>query len=438
MTDSLVKKFSELKQLSVRRVMILQGKVLQEKKETESGSVSPNEEMYIISGELKRVGDSVQISAELKQHSDGKILWAEKFDQPFADIANLQSLIAERILQALMIQLTESEAAQFRKQYTKNNEAYQLYLAGRYHLGKRTQEGIKIAINNFEQSVKLDENFALAYAGLADCYALLNLYPPAPSDAFNRAKEYAMKAISLDDKFAEAHSSLAFVKFYADHDWSEAEKEFKRAIELNQSYATAHHWFAMLLATQGRFDEALAEIKKAQEIDTGSLTIKLAHGNILLYAGRYDDAIAQYQSVIMRDEGMVLAYRGTRRAYQLKDEHEKAKAELQRELAFVGGDEMQVYLGQAEVEATAGNKAEAETNLKKVLALPKNQQRNSAFTIATIYAVLNDRDNAFKWLTQAEADKRTELTFLKVHPALVNLRQDPRFAELLRKVKLSY
>lgn len=424
-------KLSEIRQLSVKRILIVDEKTLREKKDIGIE--------FVVSGELKRVNEVFQINAKMQRLSDNKILWAEQFDKPVSDIASLQSSIADRILQALTIELTDREAEQFKKRYTNSNEAYQLYLAGRYNLSKRTQEGIKNAIGNFEQAVKLDSNFALAYAGIADCYALLNLYPPAPPDAFKRANEYAMKALSIDENLAEAHASLAFVKFYSEHDWETAEKEFRRSIELNQSYATAHQWFALMLSALGRHDEALSEITKAEEIDTGSLTIRLAHGNMLIYARRYDEAIRQYQSVIMRDEGSVLGYMGLRRAYQLKGLYDEANTTLQKERAFIGNDEFRFLLSTAEFEASAGRKAEAQLTLKRALSLPNSvqKQRSSYFTIAIIYALLNEREKAFKLLHQASAERRTELTMLKVHPQLDNLRSDTRFAELLRKEKLS-
>lgn len=430
--DALGAKLSEVKQLSVKRVIIINNVVLQEQK-------GPADIEYVVSGDLKRVGNNLQINARMTHLPDDKVLWAETFDQPFTNIATLQSAIADRILQALTIQLTDREAEQFKKRYTNNNEAYQLYLAGRYHLGKRTHEGIKNAISNFEQAAKLDANFALAYAGLADCYAIWNLYPPSPPDGFTRAKEYATKALALDDALAEAHTTLGFVKFYSERDWDGAEKEFRRAIELNSNYPTAHHWFALMLSAQGRHDEALGEIKQAEDIDAGSLTMKLAHGNMLIYAQRYDEAIQQYQNAILRDEGSLHAYMGLRRAYQLKGQYDEANATLQKERAFTSADEFQSLLSQAETEASTGRKTEASATLKKMLSLPNSAQRQHAsmFTIVVIYSLLDDKDKAFKLLEQASKERRTELTMLKVHPQLDNLRSDTRFQELLRIEKLA-
>jgi tetratricopeptide (TPR) repeat protein len=288
-----------------------------------------------------------------------------------------------------------------------------------------------MAISSFEQAIAKDSRFALAYAGLADCYALQNWYlEPPPADAFARAKEAATRAVALDDTLAEAHVSLAFVKFHYDRDLQGAEAEFRRAINLNPNYATAHHWYAFNLSVMERHDEALLEIKRAEELDPRSAVISTAVANVLFHARRYDEAIEQCRKALLIDPGSASAQVVLRWAYEQKGMTDAAYAVYERERAFAG-DTPTTRAKLAHVLAVSGRKDEARRIVEELVARRKAQWV-TAYEIAVVYALLGERDNAFLWLDRAEKEHAVGYTYLRVDPRLDNLRGDPRYAQLLR------
>ncbi|MCA1627021.1 MAG: tetratricopeptide repeat protein, partial [Acidobacteria bacterium] len=267
--------------------------------------------------------------------------------------------------------------------------------------------------------------------GLADCYALLNWYAePPPADAFERAKQAALKAVELDDTLAEAHVSLAFIKFHYERDWAGAEQQFRRAIDLNPNYPTAHHWYAFNLSAAGRHEEALTEIKHAQELDPRSPVIAAAVANILYLARRYDDAIEQSRQALDLDPGSVAAHVVMRWANEKKGAHDAAFAIYEKERAFAG-DTPTTKAKHAHVLAAAGRAPEAQKILQELLA-ERQRQAVTPYEIAVIYSLLGDKDRAFEWLEQAGKDHAVGFTFVRVDPLLDNLRDDPRYAALLR------
>jgi serine/threonine-protein kinase len=373
----------------------------------------------------------VQTALELTEVSGGRVLWAERFNERFTDISTLQTSISERVARALSLELTGDERERLAKHYTENSEAQQLYLAGRYHWGKRTPEGLRQAIANFEQAIAKDSGFALAYAGLADCYALQNWYlEPPPPDAFARAKQAAERAVALDDSLAEAHVSLANAKFHYDRDWQGAAAEFRRAISLNPNYPTAHHWYAFNLSAMELHDDALAEIKRAEELDPRSAVIATAVANVLFHARRYDEAIAQCQKALAMDPGSLPAHIVLRWNYEKKGMTEEAFRIYEKERAFAG-DTPTTRAKLAHVLAVSGRADESRRILQELVARRK-QQWVTAYEIAVVYSLLGDRDNAFNWLERAEREHAVGYTYLRVDPRLDNLRGDPRYAQLLR------
>jgi Tol biopolymer transport system component/serine/threonine protein kinase/tetratricopeptide (TPR) repeat protein len=387
---------------------------------------------YVLSGSIKHSGDRVAVEVTLTGVDDGSLLWAEKYDEKFTDIASVQNLISERVSKALRLELTNEEQQRLSKRYTGNSQAYQLYLVGRYHWGKRTASGLKQAIDFFEQAIAKDRSYALAYAGLADCYALLNWYvAPPPPDAFPRARQAAARALALDDQLAEAHASLAFYKLYYERDWTGAEREFRRAIELNPSYATAHHWYAFNLSAMGRHDEALGEIRRAQELDPRSPIISAAVANALYYARQYDDAISQGRRTLEIDPGFVPAHTILRWSYEKKGLYDEAFAAHQKERAFAG-DSPTMRARLAHVYAAAGQR-EVAIKLLAELEAQRRRQWVSAYEIAVVYALLDERDRAFNWLARAAAERAIGFTFAAVDPDLDQLRADARFAKLLQQ-----
>jgi TolB-like protein/Flp pilus assembly protein TadD len=427
--DELTNKLGELDKLSLRTASALRRYLGTDKSAVEVGRELKVE--YVLSGWVERVGDRVQTSLELIDVESGRVLWAEKFNERFTDISTLQNSISARVVRALSLELTSDEERRLSKPYTVSSEAQQLYLAGRYHWGKRTPEGLRMAISNFEQAIAKDSRFALAYAGLADCYALQNWYlEPPPADAFARAKEAAERAVALDDALAEAHVSLAFVKFHYERDLQGAEAEFRRAINSNPNYPTAHHWYAFNLSVMERHDEALLEIKRAEELDPRSAVISTAVANILFHARRYDEAIEQCRKALAIDPGSASAQVVLRWAYEQKGMTDAAFAVYERERAF-SGDTPTTRAKLAHVLAISGRKEEARRIVEELIARRK-QQWVTAYEIAVVYAFLLDKDNAFLWLERAEKEHAVGYTYLRVDPRLDNLRSDPRYAQLLR------
>ncbi|HEY7544963.1 MAG TPA: tetratricopeptide repeat protein, partial [Blastocatellia bacterium] len=342
-----------------------------------------------------------------------------------------------RVLRALKLELTAVERQQLARIYTENSQAYQLYLVGRYHWGRRNPTSLNQAINYFNQAIAKDQNFALAYAGLADCYALLNLYEiPPPPEAYAKAKENAARAIAIDDSLAEAHASLAYVKFYYDRDWAGAEKEFRRALDLNPSYATAHHWLALELSAMARHEEATDEILKAESLDPRSAIIRSAAGMIYFYARRYDRALEECRRAIEIDPGLVPAHRVMRSIYQATGDYESALAAYEKEHSFSGGDDEPGWaIIRAQIEALK-NREEARGTLKRALAVP-NLTRGADFLtyeIALAYSLIGARDEALKWMARAESIKAHSFNFAAVDPRLESVRSDLRFENLVSRL----
>lgn len=316
----------------------------------------------------------------------------------------------------------------------ENEEARQLYTAGRYYSTRRTAEGLRQAIERLERAVELDPEFGIAHAELADCYALLNWYvEPPPAGAWERAKHSAMRAVEADPDLAEAHASLGFVRLHYDRDWIQAERELRKAIELKPGNQVAHRWYAYSLSAMGRHDEAYAEIERARQISPQSAVIATAVANVLFLAGKFDDSVAQAKKSLDLDAGAVAAHTILRWAYELKGMHNEAMAAFEQERSFAG-DTPTTHAKRAHVLAATGKCDEAQSILNEIIA-KRNQNWVTAYEIAIIYTWLGDLDNAFRWLAQAEREHAVGFTFVRVDPHLSKLRSDPRFADLMRETE---
>jgi len=312
-----------------------------------------------------------------------------------------------------------------------NEEAQQLYTAGRYYATRRTAEGLRQAIERFERAVELDPGFALAHAELADCYSLLNWYvEPPPDGAWQQAKLSATRAVEADPELAEAHASLGFIRLHFDRDWDAAERELRKAILLRPTNQVAHRWYAYSLSAMGRHEEAAAEIEQAREISPQSPVIATAVANVLFLAGRFDDAIEQCQKSLALDPGSVAAHTILRWAFEKKGMQDEALAAYEQERSFAG-DTATTRAKRAHVLAATGQREEARVILAEILA-QRQEEWVTAYEIAIIYCLLGDRDNAFEWLVQAEREHAVGFTFVRVDPHLESLRSDPRFETLLR------
>jgi len=316
----------------------------------------------------------------------------------------------------------------------ENEEARQLYTAGRYYSTRRTAEGLRQAIERLERAVELDPEFAIAHSELADCYALLNWYvEPPPPGAWERAKESALRAVEADPELPEAHASLGFVRLHYDRDWVDAERELRKAIQLRPSNQVAHRWYAYSLSAMGRHDEAYAEIERARQISPQSAVIATAVANVLFLAGKFDDAVAQARKSLELDPGAVAAHTILRWAYELKGMDNEAMAAFEQERSFAG-DTPTTHAKRAHVLAATGKFDEARTILEEIIA-KRHQNWVTAYEIAIIYTWLGDFDNAFRWLAQAEREHAVGFTFVRVDPHLARLRTDPRFADLMRETE---
>jgi tetratricopeptide (TPR) repeat protein len=361
---------------------------------------------------------------------------SEKFDEKFTDIFALQDTIAGQVTQALMLKLSGEEKKQLTKRQTVDPEAYQLYLRGRYFWNKRTAEGLKKGIEYFEQATEKDPSYALAYAGLADCYNLLSYYSVLPpKDSFPKAKAAALKALEFDSHLAEAHTSLALARMVFDRDWVGTESSYQRAIELSPNYATAHQWHAEYLAAMGRSEEAIQEIKRAQELDPLSLIINAAVGFVHYYARRYDQANEQLQKMQELDPNFWPAHWFLGWSYLAQRRYEEAIGEFEQAKAL-SGESTGMKIELAHAYAVSGRRGEAQKIVGELMERSK-QSYVSPYGIATIYVGLGEKDQAFIWLQKAYQERTWDLVYLKVDPKLDSLRADPRLTDLLRQLGLT-
>ena len=341
--------------------------------------------------------------------------------------------MSERVAESLVPKLTGEDRAALAKRYTDNAEAYTEYLKGRLFWNKRTVDGMKKAIEHFEHAIVIDQNYALAHAGLADSYLMLYSYRDlADKEQISRAKAAATRALQIDATLSEAHASLAFA-LYSEHDHSAAEREYKQAIELNPNNATAYHRYANLQVSAGRPDEALQTIKRAQELDPLSLIINAALGQIYCLNGRYDEAVEQLRKTLELDPTFIHARGFLGMAYLKKGMYEDAIREIEKATVLSENSvPPQVVSYRGFIYAVAGKRAEAKKILKDLTDL-RRQRHVSAPHIALIYAGLGETDQAFTWLETAYQERELGFGWLN-DPGFDGLRSDPRFGDLVRRI----
>jgi adenylate cyclase len=391
---------------------------------------------HILEGSVQRSGDAVRVNVQLIKAANDSQVWAETFDRKLTDIFSVESDVAKAIADQLRAHITRQEEQVIAAKPTKNIEAYDAYLRGRYFWNKRTSDGIKHAIEHFQQSVERDPDFALGHAGLADSYIALTFYNfAAPHETMPKAKESAIKALALDDTLAEAHASLAHILMNYDWNWSAAEKEFKRSIELTPDYATGHQWYAIhYLTATGRFEEAVQEMKKALELEPASLVMNTFMGATLYYAGRYDEAIDQCRRTIEMDPNFAVAHWHLGLAYEQKQALDAATEEFKKAISLSGGSPlMQAALVRA--YAKSQKKHEANEMLNELNELSK-QQYVSAYEVATIYVALGNNEQAFQLLEEGYAEHSFHLVYLNVSPQFKPVRSDRRFQDLVQRIGL--
>jgi TolB-like protein/Tfp pilus assembly protein PilF len=387
-----------------------------------------------VSGRVISLGDSINVQTELVDLETHSQLWGSQFSRKLSNILELQEEISREIFHHLRVQLSRRESVRLRKRSTQNSEAYQLYLKGRYCSEKRTQEALRKAIDYYYGAVQNDPNYALAYAGLGDAFTLLGsgTYGAMPSKSARvKATEMVLKALDLDSTLAEAHTSLAFVKFRFDWAWREAESEFQRGLELNPRYVRAHHWYALFLAAMGRHFEALGEIRRAQKLDPLALIVSVAEGRILHFARRFDDAIGQFQKVLELDPNFIPPHFDMGASLQAKGMLRQALAEFETCVRLSGGGSL--YLASvAEVHARLGNRDEALRMLNQLLS--SKERYVSPSSIALVYAGLGELDRSLLWNERAFEDRDASLVWLQVAPESDSIRSDPQFVDLVRRM----
>jgi eukaryotic-like serine/threonine-protein kinase len=390
----------------------------------------------VLVGQIKQSGDELTVTAELMDVQGNRSIWGDTYRQKTADIQTVQKEIARNVSEKLRLKLSGADQTQLAKTYTESGEAYEAYLKGRYHWNKRTDEGFKQATNFFQEAIVKDPTYALAYTGLADCYTLRSDYGfLAPKEGYALAKGAVTLALKYDESLAEAHTSLASIKAVTDWDWQGAENEYRRAIELNPKYATAHHWYAAQLLLQGRLDQALQEIKIAQQLDPLSLGINKDFAVILLYARDYNKALEQCRKTLEIEPHFGAMFTYIAQIYELQQKYPEATAELEKAHASAPED-VEITYGLGQAYALIGKKDEA---LKISNQLNQSGQNNSYLRkeAAYLYALLGEKERAVAILRQAAEDHYMPVAELKMDPRLDELRKDPRVVEILQKIGLS-
>ncbi len=435
MTEMLISSLSQLPKLNIKaRSSVFRYKGKEKDAQTIGKELNVQ---AILTGKVVQRGNDLSLYVELVDVASDKVIWSETYNRPMINLVALQKDIARDVSNNLQTKLSGADKQRLAKSYTQNTEAYQLYLQGRFYWNKRTPVENRKAVEYFEQAIALDPTYALAYAALADCY-ILQLPSTPRKERFPKARAAAMKALEIDETLGEAHTALAEVEVDA-WNWSDAERGFKRAIELNPNYPTARHWHAELLSRLGRHDEAIREIKRAQELDPLSLPINAMVGHTLMMAHRFDEAIEQFKKTLEMDQNFNLARVWLADTYIYKGMYEEAITEAEKRIAGLGGNpdnratQVQNFAELREAYRRSGAKGFWEQDLKRFKQQQARGENVPPHRMAEIYANLGDKEQAFEWLEKV-IEERGGDGYIKVDPAFDPLRDDLRFQELLRKV----
>jgi serine/threonine protein kinase len=433
MTETLISSLSQLPNLNVKpRSSVFRYKG----KETNPQTIGKELNVQaILNGRVVQRGQELSLFVELIDVALDKVVWSQQYNRKQTDLVSLQSEIARDVSSKLKSKLSGVEEAKVTKNYTANSEAYQLYLKGRFQWNKRTSESLKQAANFYNQAIEKDSNYALAYSGLAETYVLFTAYSIASAkDSMPQAKAAATRALELDDSLAEAHSALGRYLNYYEWDRVGAEREFRRAIELNPNYATVYDWLgAENLALRKRFDEALFSQRRAEELDPLSLSISANVSWTLFFARRYDEAIAQLNRTLSLDPNFYVARANLCWAYNAKDMHREAIAECRKARELNNDSLIKGYL--ALVLARSGQREEARKLLNE-LKLESTQHYVTSYGVALAHIGLDEKEEAFVWLEKEVADRGYWSGVYAVDPVLDDLRGDPRFKEMLKRLNL--
>lgn len=434
-TDSLINNLSQLTQL---KVMSRNSVFRYKGRQTDISMVGRDLSVQaVIIGRVAKHDDLLSISVELVDARDDSHMWGAQYIRRPSDIFTMQEKIAREITEKLRLKLTDQEQQRLTRRLTENAEAYQFYLKGRYYFNKLTIDGVQKGVEHFKQAIEKDPRYAMAYVGLGDCYN----YWAKPIEA----KQAMVKALELDETLGEAHASLGFFKFIYDWDFAGAEIEFERALELNPNYAEVHHWSAIYFANMGRHAEAVPEAQRAVELDPLSLLMNMTPALTAYLARDYERAAAELLKVIEMDPNFPAAHSVLGNAYLQQGLYEKAMTEYQKVLELSKGVavvEMAMKAIIAHAYARSGKRSKTIKLLEELTQAHNDSDQSAApikvspHSIAEIHAALGEPDQAFDWLNKAYDQHDMQMVSLKVNPTLDNLRDDPRFADLLRRMGL--
>ena len=390
----------------------------------------------VLEGSVRKAGEKLRITVQLVDAASEEHLWSQAYDRALADVFAIQRDIAQRVAKALKVRIAGPDRTQLERPATEVVDAYTLYLQGRYHWNLRTESGLQEAVRSFELALAKDPRFALALSGIADAYAALAVLEFAPpTETFPKARAAAEKALALDDRASEAHASLGLVRFQYDRDFPAAERDLRRAVELNPNYPAAHQFLADYLKAMGRFDEATAEMRSALELDPLSLAINTGLGHVLYLARDYDAAITQYRKALELDPKFVLAHLWFGRPYLQKGMFREAIEEVQQAVSLSGGSTMSLAV-LAHAYASAGRENEARKILSELIERSK-QRYLPSYWIALVHTGLGEEKLALQWLERAYEERSSWLVWIGVEPRFDRLRALPEFRSLLERMHLT-
>ena len=388
----------------------------------------------VLDGSIQRVGDQIRVTVRLIRVADGSTLWAQPFDDRYDDLLAVEESISSKIVATLALTLDAEENRQLQKRHTNNASAYEAYLRGRAHWNRHTPDDFKKAIARFEDAIKLDPNYALAYAGLADTYNMMGYWGSAsPREAFPKAKEAATRSLEIDKTLGEAHTALAYSQFEYDWNFTDAEGNYRRAIELNPGYVSAHQWYAEYLLISGRFEEAVQELQRARKSDPLSQPVNLIAASVPYMQRNYDESIAQLQKMLEFDPNYLIAYELLEACYSKKGMYEEALRISEREMTLSGEEPQTIEsLRNAYRDGGINRYRLAHAEFLKVKS---TRTYISPLFIAMDYARGGDTEKAFEWLEKAYIERASWLLELSIDPNWDNVRDDPRFKSLVERIK---
>jgi TolB-like protein/Flp pilus assembly protein TadD len=424
MTETLINGLAQLPNLSVKaRSSVFRYKGKEVDPQTAGNELGVQ---AILNGRVVQRGDDLTLYLSLVDTRTGNQIWGDHYNRKQADLLSLQSEIGRDVSSKLRRKLSGADEEKLAKNYTQNAEAYQLYLQGRFFWNKRTPQSIQKSIEYFQQAIEKDPNYALGYAGLSDGYALLAYYGGGPaSELFPKAKDAALKAVSLDPNLAEPHNALGFVSVLSDYDYAGAEREYRRAIEINPNYALSHQNLGVMLNRIGRQSEGMAEIQRALELEPFSTIVNRLYGDVLTYNRRYDDALNQFKKTLELEPSFPTTHLGISALYQMTGKYAESVESFASYLQLSGRP-------QAAAQARASFAAGGWQGYLSEMTGPRRPEGLSPYVAATYFVRLGEKDKAFVELDKALEDRDWRLLYIKVDPRLDPLRDDPRYQDLIR------